>query len=227
MKKILLHVCCGPCEVSPINWLQKHGYEPVLFFANPNIFPEEEYKKRLGAARGYAEKMELEFIPLDDRTFGGLHKAWLQFVGKSGNCRECWEYRLRKTAELAQKLKIENFTTTLLASPHQDIEYIRDLGNKLAKEHNLIFIYPDSGKKKFKGFRSGFTEGRRIAKREVMYSQVYCGCRPPTPPGAGYFPPSFDGGLPYKLFICRWSPASGGGRDHAWRGRGFCAILEL
>ena len=45
-KKLLLHVCCGPCATSSIERLLQEGYEPVLFFSDSNIFPHEEFIKR-------------------------------------------------------------------------------------------------------------------------------------------------------------------------------------
>ena len=54
-KKILLHACCGPCATHCIEALRKDGIEPVLFFSNSNIMPEEEYNKRLEAIKKLAE----------------------------------------------------------------------------------------------------------------------------------------------------------------------------
>jgi orotate phosphoribosyltransferase len=42
----LLHVCCGPCGTFPIDFLKKQDFEVEVFSYNPNIQPEEEYKKR-------------------------------------------------------------------------------------------------------------------------------------------------------------------------------------
>ena len=36
MKKILLHMCCGPCSCYPVKRLRELGYEPVGYFFNPN-----------------------------------------------------------------------------------------------------------------------------------------------------------------------------------------------
>ena len=46
-KKILLHACCGVCAAYPISLLQNSGYEVVVYFYNPNIYPQAEYEKRL------------------------------------------------------------------------------------------------------------------------------------------------------------------------------------
>ena len=43
---LFLHVCCAPDLTVSYKRLDEQGYEPVVYFYNPNIFPEEEYIKR-------------------------------------------------------------------------------------------------------------------------------------------------------------------------------------
>ena len=42
---LLLHSCCGPCSTSVIERLVP-DYDITVFFYNPNIAPEEEYRRR-------------------------------------------------------------------------------------------------------------------------------------------------------------------------------------
>ncbi|MEM4268278.1 MAG: epoxyqueuosine reductase QueH, partial [Candidatus Woesearchaeota archaeon] len=49
---LLLHVCCGPCSTEAI--MRLATYNTVLFFYNPNIYPKEEYIRRLEAAQKLA-----------------------------------------------------------------------------------------------------------------------------------------------------------------------------
>ena len=58
MKKLLLHVCCGPCGIYPLEKLQT-DYQISVFYYNPNIHPEEEYKKRKTAAQEFCKKIKL------------------------------------------------------------------------------------------------------------------------------------------------------------------------
>ena len=46
---ILLHICCGPCSTHVIDLL-RDTYHPIGFFYNPNLYPKEEYFRRLEAA---------------------------------------------------------------------------------------------------------------------------------------------------------------------------------
>ncbi|MBQ3819718.1 epoxyqueuosine reductase QueH, partial [bacterium] len=47
--KILIHTCCAICSGYPISYLKDLGYEVCAYFYNPNIYPLEEYQKRLEA----------------------------------------------------------------------------------------------------------------------------------------------------------------------------------
>ena len=59
--KLLLHVCCGPDVTIALERLS--GYESLcLFFDNPNIHPEEEYRKRTGAFRRVAEHFKVDYV---------------------------------------------------------------------------------------------------------------------------------------------------------------------
>ena len=49
--KILIHACCGICSGYPISLLREMGYEPVVYFCNPNLDTKEEYDKRLEAQK--------------------------------------------------------------------------------------------------------------------------------------------------------------------------------
>ena len=64
--KLLLHICCGPCSISPIAQLREKGHELQGYFFNPNIHPFKEFERRLDTLIEYAEAVELPLI-VDDR----------------------------------------------------------------------------------------------------------------------------------------------------------------
>ena len=43
---LLLHACCGPCSSYVLEYLAKY-FQITVFYYNPNIYPQEEYKRRL------------------------------------------------------------------------------------------------------------------------------------------------------------------------------------
>lgn len=69
---------------------------------------------------------------------------------------------------MLKKIGYDAFTTTLLVSPYQNHEILKELGEKLAKEYGIDFVYRD--------FRVGFREGQTKAREIGLYMQKYCGC---------------------------------------------------
>ncbi|MFR7395995.1 MAG: epoxyqueuosine reductase QueH [Blautia wexlerae] len=44
--RLFLHSCCAPCSSYVLEYLSKY-FNITVFYYNPNIFPEEEYRKRV------------------------------------------------------------------------------------------------------------------------------------------------------------------------------------
>jgi predicted adenine nucleotide alpha hydrolase (AANH) superfamily ATPase len=164
--KILLHICCAPCTIYPLEILRKEAEQVKGVFFNPNIHPYLEYKKRLDTVHEYAAREGLEVAlaegyPIED---------FLQKTSTMGKdrCRYCYEVRLRYTAEQARKGFFDAFTTTLLYSRFQKHDLIRTTGENIAREFEIPFFYND--------FRAGWEEGVRLSKDTGLYRQKYCGC---------------------------------------------------
>jgi len=164
--KMLLHVCCGPCAVFPVQSLRQQGYEVVGFFYNPNIHPYKEFSRRLEAAREFAAKTGLELVVDDRYTLKEFLRQALD--AGEGRCLECYALRLREAACYAKAHNFECFSTTLLVSPYQQHQLIKETGERIATEVGIPFCYID--------FRSGWPEGVRISKEMELYRQPYCGC---------------------------------------------------
>ena len=62
MKKILVHTCCGPCSIMPVNTLIKSNFSPTAYFFNPNIHLQEEYLLRLFAMKEVATYYDIPLI---------------------------------------------------------------------------------------------------------------------------------------------------------------------
>ena len=60
--EVLLHACCAVCSAYPIEKLKELGYEPILYFFNPNIFPPEEFTRRLEELKKYSEKKQKKML---------------------------------------------------------------------------------------------------------------------------------------------------------------------
>lgn len=174
MKKgsILLHSCCAICSAYPIVLLRELGYEPVSYFFNPNIQPEEEYYRRLDAQRTLCEKLECELLvgDYDGELFERVSLGLEREPEKGKRCINCFELRLEHSAKMAKELGIANFTTTIVISPHKNFSLISNLGMKISKKYDINYLDIDFKKK------DGFLKTNKIAREFGLYRQSYCGC---------------------------------------------------
>ena len=89
--------------------------------------------------------------------------------GLDTRCQDyCYPVRLEQTAKYAKKNGFDTISTTLLVSPYQKHDIIHNLGDRVAKEYGLEFLYRD--------FRVGFREGQAKAREIGLYMQKHCGC---------------------------------------------------
>ena len=172
MNKVLLHACCATCSAYPIEKLREMGFEPVLYFFNPNIFPPEEFDKRLNELIIYSKKKNVELIVDKQDSVGWYHAiSGLEDEPEKGKrCSRCFEYRLLFTVLKAFQLEFEYFTTTLTVSPHKNSKVIFEIAKELANKYELNFLDIDFKKE------NGFLKTMQIAKQENFYRQNYCGC---------------------------------------------------
>ncbi|MBQ8848007.1 MAG: epoxyqueuosine reductase QueH [Candidatus Gastranaerophilales bacterium] len=172
-KKIILHACCAPCASYPIQKLITDGFEPVVFFYNPNIFPYKEYEIRRNELKKYCIDNHIEYFEdnYEIKKFYEKIKGFEKEPEKGKRCEICFDLRLDKTAQFALKNNIKIFTTTLTVSPHKNSDIIFEIGQKIAKKYNLEFVQYNFKK------QNGFKISRQIAKENNMYTQNYCGCQ--------------------------------------------------
>jgi predicted adenine nucleotide alpha hydrolase (AANH) superfamily ATPase len=164
--KLLLHACCGPCAIQCVEALGEEGTRPDLLWYNPNIHPFTEYAARKETLIAYAGEDALKLILRDEyglRPF--IQGVYPRFDAR---CAFCYRKRLEESAALAARENYDCFSTTLLISPYQKHELIRELGEAAARRHGTVFLYRD--------FRPRFREGRRLARERGFYMQKYCGC---------------------------------------------------
>lgn len=165
--KLLLHTCCAPCLIYPLERLKIKGFEITGFFYNPNIHPFSEYNSRKQAVEGYNKTLKADIIYPDylpQEFFCAVDGRQM----RDNRCSLCWALRLKKTAKAAKEKGFNAFSTTLLISPYQDQEALKKIGGDIAKEENIDFYYED--------FRPGFRSAHEKAKKEGIYCQKYCGC---------------------------------------------------
>jgi epoxyqueuosine reductase len=164
--RVLMHACCAPCSVYPVDALAGEGTELMLYFHNPNIHPYQEYVRRLDTLRDFAGRRAVKLI-VDDHYDP---QAWLRMVAfrEAQRCRLCYHLRLTAAARAARRGRFDAFTSTLLYSKQQKHELIRELAEAVAEEVGVPFLYRD--------FRAGWKAGIETSKAMGLYRQQYCGC---------------------------------------------------
>lgn len=167
METILVHICCAPCASAATERLLLEGREVVFYFCNSNIYPQEEYLIRLENARKLAKIFN---IVIEEDTYD--HDLWLEHIKgledepeKGKRCNKCFDYSLNRTAEIAKRLGITAFTTTLTISPHKISKQIFELGAS----------YPAFMPIDFKK-QNGFMRSIQLTNEYELYRQAYCGC---------------------------------------------------
>lgn len=171
--KVLLHTCCAPCSSAIIECMLKHNITPIIYYSNPNIYPEEEYIIRKNECTRYAQSLGLQIID-DDYD----HDTWLQYIKglecqpeRGSRCLECFKLRLRRTARYAHENGIRVITTTLASSRWKSLEQINEAGRYAVEPYGDVCWWDQN-------WRKGGLSERRIAiiKEYNFYNQQYCGC---------------------------------------------------
>lgn len=171
--KIVLHACCAICSGYPVSFLQDAGYQVIVYFYNPNIYPDNEYQKRLEAERTLCKHFGCELVEADYCPNEFYEEAiGLENEPERGKrCDKCFELRLKKTAEFAKSRGIEKFTTSIVISPHKNFQKLSEIGEKIAQDEGLNFLAIDFKKK------DGFLKTNKISRELELYRQNYCGCK--------------------------------------------------
>jgi predicted adenine nucleotide alpha hydrolase (AANH) superfamily ATPase len=166
MNRVLIHVCCAHCAAYTIEYWRKQGYEVAGFWYNPNIHPYSEHQQRLESMKLLAAQMNVPLIIADGYD---IIEYFRRVAGhEEERCRQCFDLRLAKTAGTAREKGYDAFTTTLLISPHQKHEIIKEIGEKTEGGKGVAFLYAD--------LRKRYSDSRHITKPMDLYHQQYCGC---------------------------------------------------
>ena len=125
--RLLLHSCCAPCSSYVLEYLSEY-FSVTVFYYNPNIFPAEEYEKRVKEQEALIlrlpAKHRISFLegPYEQERFYEMAKG-LELEPEGGErCFRCYHLRLLEAAQMARAGAFDYFTTTLSISPLKDAE---------------------------------------------------------------------------------------------------------
>ncbi len=164
--KILLHICCAPCAIYPVESLRAKGFDVMGFFYRNNIHPYTECLRREEALKNYADNGKFDVIYQEGYDLEGFIQNVV--YRENQRCIYCYHDRLESTAKIAKRGKFDYFSTTLLYSKFQNHGIVKSIGESIAKSTGVPFYYHD--------FRVGWKAGIEASKRLKLYRQPYCGC---------------------------------------------------
>jgi hypothetical protein len=173
---LLLHSCCAPCSSSVLERLSDY-FDITVFYYNPNIEPVEEYIIRLREQKRFlsifptAKPVKIIEGPYEAEAYEEITYGHEEDREGGKRCFLCYEFRLRKTAELAKSSGFDYFSTTLSVSPHKNAQKLNEIGERLSAKYGVDYLYSDFKKK------DGYKRSIELSGEYGLYRQHYCGCR--------------------------------------------------
>ncbi len=172
---LFLHSCCAPCSSYVLEYLSQY-FRITVFYYNPNIYPDEEYFKRVDEQRRFIEQLParhpISFIEgaFDKERFYAMARGREHLPEGGERCFACYELRLREAAAHAAQRGFDYFTTTLSISPLKNAHKLNEIGLRLAEEYGVSYLVSDFKKK------NGYKRSTELSREYGMYRQDYCGC---------------------------------------------------
>ncbi|MCM1184633.1 MAG: epoxyqueuosine reductase QueH [Roseburia sp.] len=175
---LLLHSCCAPCSSYVLEYLRRY-FQITVFYYNPNISMEAEYRKRVEEQKRLiaAYNQNEQGLPIavvegdyEPEAFFAAAKGLEQCPEGGERCFACYELRLRRTAELARAGQYDWFATTLTISPLKNAAKLNEIGERLAAEYGVAWLVSDFKK------RDGYKRSIELSAEYGLYRQDYCGC---------------------------------------------------
>ena len=202
--RLLLHACCAPCSSYCLEYLREY-FDVTVFFYNPNITEESEYKKRvieekrlIGEYNRQVREKNFEGMNSDENAriieiIEGEYKPSDFFEAAKGyenckeggeRCRKCFELRLDETARVALENGFDYFTTTLTISPLKNADVLNEVGEQAAEKVNAgkepsavdsSFAKVEFLPSDFKK-KNGYKRSIELSHKFDLYRQDFCGC---------------------------------------------------
>lgn len=175
---LFLHSCCAPCSSYVLEYLCPF-FHITVFYYNPNISEDAEYRKRVEEQKrliaaynreGKGYPIEIVEGDYEPGRFYETARGYEKCPEGGERCFRCYELRLRETAERAAAGGYDYFTTTLTISPLKNAAKLNEIGNRLSGEYQVPWLPSDFKKK------NGYKRSVELSAEYDLYRQNYCGC---------------------------------------------------
>ncbi|MCI8417704.1 MAG: epoxyqueuosine reductase QueH [Lachnospiraceae bacterium] len=175
LPRLLLHSCCAPCSSHVLEYLSPY-FLITVFYYNPNIYPETEYRKRVLEQEDFIRRFPtahpVEFVdgPYEPERFYETVKGMEREPEGKERCFRCYELRILEAVEMAQSGGFDYVTTTLTISPLKNAEKLNEIGERLTRGRGVKWLPGDFKKKE------GYKRSIELSAEYKLYRQNYCGC---------------------------------------------------
>ncbi len=172
--RFLLLSCCAPCSCAVIKLLAEEGQDFAVVFYNPNIRPEQEYRKRADENKRLCTLYDVPFIELeyDNERWCKLTAGLENEPERGKRCDVCFYMRLKRVIEYAKDNGFEAVASVLGVSRYKDLAQVNRAAAKASAEVGIPYL-------EIEGRKGGRQELRaQLIKELALYNQTYCGCKP-------------------------------------------------
>lgn len=173
--RLFLHSCCAPCSSYVLEYLSQY-FEITVFYFNPNIAPEEEYRKRVEEQKRLIEQLPA-LHPIgfaegryEPKEFYDKVKGLEKEPEGGARCRVCFALRLEEAARLAAEGGYDYYTTTLSISPLKNAQVLAQVAMEMGEKWGVAWLPSDFKKKE------GYKRSIQLSAEYDLYRQNYCGC---------------------------------------------------
>ncbi len=176
---LLLHACCGPCSGYPLEFLTPY-FDLTIYFNNSNIYPREEYFRRLSELKrfvsifNYEHQCNVKIIEtryLND-LFNENLEPYRDLPEGQERCFICFRLRMDEAFRYAEKNHFDYFTTVMTISRQKNSQKLNEIGIELQEKYHYTKYFISDFKK-----NKGIDRAVEIRKKYNMYQQLYCGCK--------------------------------------------------
>jgi len=175
---LLLHVCCGACSTYPVELLNNY-FDITILYNNSNIYPFEEYQKRLDSLKKYINifnkenNSSIKIIEgiYDNEEYTKILSLRKNDPEKGPRCKLCYTLRMKEAFIYAQNNNFDYCTTVMSMSRQKDELAINRIGSVLENLYKPVKFLPHNFKKK-----GGQERRDELVNKFNIYDQKYCGC---------------------------------------------------
>ena len=179
--RLCLMSCCAPCSIGAMVQCANRTAgdtdisDFIVLFYNPNIYPEDEYRRRLAEQIRLCKLMGIKYaVGYPENEHAREHERWRECVRGLDDepecgrrCAECLKMRIAWGACWARDHGYNALATVLGVSRHKDQGQVDDAARKACDKSVEVAYIPVQ-----------WDEALRTAeiKRHKLYRQKYCGC---------------------------------------------------